>query len=115
MNDEIKCCMCQTSTGDIETTNDGTPVHRQCLENAALGKLIPKLFNKPKTFTIEEIKEWLNGQILSVFTDNIGTLKKVDCESNKHTDFLVKELEDPEDGLEAVTDRLKACKNWSND
>jgi hypothetical protein len=33
------CCFCQSATGGVEIATTGTPMHRQCLRNAALGEL----------------------------------------------------------------------------
>jgi len=64
-----------------------------------------------KKYTIEEVKEWLEGQILLGGID----MKSLKCPRNQAIIFLLEEMSDPEDGLEAVTDRLKARKNWSKD
>jgi len=56
-----------------------------------------------KTFTIEEIKEWLNGMKFS-YTSMTGNeyCKQFNCSIGS----ILRQIEDHEDGLEAVTERM---------
>lgn len=55
-----------------------------------------------KKYSIGEIKEWLGGHIRLY-----GDGEEVVCDHNQSLRFFINELDDPEDGIEAVTERLK--------
>lgn len=57
-----------------------------------------------KTYTTEEIKEWLNGL---KFVDCYGNPFAVDVELNGAIDSFIKEIDDKESGIEAVMRRIK--------
>ena len=61
-----KCCFCGKSDGDIKILKTGTPVHEQCMENAALGSLSKKIGYK------NPIKPDLNLFLVETDTDGDG-------------------------------------------
>ncbi len=81
---DVLCPKCDTEVEDGECTVSDIP---------------------EKKYSIEEIKEWLNGQ-KSVYGDR----EEVDDEYNQSLRFFIQEIEDPEDGIEAVTERVKGYK-----
>jgi len=54
------------------------------------------------TFSVEEIKEWILGELIH---DGNGNEPEMFKEKNRHTRFLAGYLDDKEDGLAAVTER----------
>lgn len=52
--EKMKCCFCGKSNGEIKILKTGTPVHEQCMENAALGTLSKKIgYKAPKKADIK--------------------------------------------------------------
>jgi len=47
--DGSACCFCQRADSTVEIATTGTPMHRQCLRNAALGSLEASLFPNQKS------------------------------------------------------------------
>ena len=41
---KLTCCFCRVTDGTVETAKTGTPMHRQCLRDAALGSMEDSLF-----------------------------------------------------------------------
>lgn len=81
---DVLCPKCNTKVEDGECTVSDVP---------------------EKKYSIEEIKEWLNGCRMLGWVDH-EKLGEVN-EWNKSLNSAIHEIEDPEDGIEAVTERVK--------
>jgi len=51
------CCFCQRTDGAVEIATTGTPMHRQCLRNAALGSLEAPLLPNERSHGSDDLRK----------------------------------------------------------
>ena len=56
-----KCCMCRRTDDEVKILGTDTPVHPQCMENAALSGLVRKFGWKPNQIITPFMKKQASG------------------------------------------------------